>query len=196
LGIIDSRHPQGVFCLTGGTFMDQQKIVAGICSFLLLFTAIIANKANADEFNPVTEKVVEENYKPLSNKEILQKYANSHSLTDKELRQLLKAVGFEGKALKLAWATAKAESNGRPFAFNGNRKTGDSSYGVFQINMIDELGNDRRDRFDLESNAELFNPVLNAEIVFYMTKEGKDWSSWKIQSSRTLEFLEEYENKF
>lgn len=176
--------------------MDQQKIVAGICSFVLVLSAIIANKANADDFNSVTEKVVEKEYKPLSNKEILQKYANSHSLTDKELRELLKAVGFEGKALKLAWATAKAESNGRPFAFNGNRGTGDSSYGIFQINMIDELGNDRREKFELNSNAELFNPVENAQIAFFMTKEGKDWSSWKINSTRTLQFLEEYDNKF
>lgn len=176
--------------------MDQQKIIAGICSFVLLLSAIIANKANADDFNIKPEKAIEEEYKPLSNKEILQKYINAHSLNDKELKELLKAIGFEGKALKLAWATAKAESNGRPHAFNGNRKTGDSSYGIFQINMIDELGNDRRDRFDLESNAELFNPVLNAEIVFYMTKEGKDWSAWKINSSRTINFLDEYENKF
>lgn len=176
--------------------MDQQKIIAGICSFLLVISAIVANKANAEEFNSVEKKVIEAEYKPLSNKEILQKYANSHSLTDKELRELLKAVGFEGKALKLAWATAKAESNGRPFAFNGNKNTGDSSYGIFQINMIDELGNDRREKFELNSNVELFNPVENAQIVFFMTKEGKDWSSWKINSSRTLDFLQQYDNKF
>jgi hypothetical protein len=110
---------------------------------------------------------------------ILEKYMNATTLTDYDLIKLLKAVGFTGKGLKTAWAVAKAESNGRPFAFNGNAKTGDSSYGVFQINMIGNLGPDRRDRFKLDTNAELFSPVKNAEIVFHMTKGGTDWKSWK-----------------
>jgi hypothetical protein len=112
------------------------------------------------------------------NEKILTKYENATSLSDNQLLELLKAVGFKGKALKTAWAVAKAESNGRPFAFNGNIKTGDSSFGVFQINMLDVLGEDRRERFDLEHNADLFNPVINAQIAYRMTKGGIDWSSW------------------
>lgn len=112
------------------------------------------------------------------NKKILTKYENAHSLTDNQLVELLKAVGFKGKALRTAWAVAKAESNGRPFAFNGNTKTGDSSYGIFQINMIGTLGPDRREKLDLDLNTDLFSPVKNAQAVFYMTKGGTDWSSW------------------
>lgn len=112
------------------------------------------------------------------NEKILTKYENATSLTDSQLVELLKAVGFKGKALRTAWAVAKAESNGRPFAFNGNTKTGDSSYGIFQINMLGTLGPDRRDKFEIDLNAELFSPVKNAEIVHYMTKGGIDWSSW------------------
>ena len=89
------------------------------------------------------------------NKKILTKYENAHSLTDNQLVELLKAVGFKGKALRTAWAVAKAESNGRPFAFNGNTKTGDSSFGIFQINMLGTLGPDRRNKFELDLNAEL-----------------------------------------
>ena len=110
---------------------------------------------------------------------VLERYKNATTLSDYDLVKLLKAVGFTGKGLKTAWAVAKAESNGRPFAFNGNAETGDSSYGVFQINMIGNLGPDRRDKFDLDANAELFSPVKNAEIVFHMTKGGTDWKSWK-----------------
>lgn len=110
--------------------------------------------------------------------EILTKYENATSLTDSQLVELLKAVGFKGKGLRMAWAIAKTESNGRPFAFNGNTKTGDSSYGIFQINMIGTLGPDRREKLDLNLNAELFSPVTNAEAVFYMTKGGTDWTSW------------------
>jgi hypothetical protein len=109
---------------------------------------------------------------------VLAKYADATSLTDSQLVELLKAVGFKGKGLMTAWAVAKAESNGRPFAFNGNVDTGDSSYGIFQINMIGNLGPDRKDKFNLDLNAELFSPVKNAEIVFHMTKKGTNWSSW------------------
>ena len=58
-------------------------------------------------------------------------YKPSEMLTDHELVLLLKTVGFEGAGLKKAWSIAKRESNGRPLAYNGDKKTGDSSYGVF-----------------------------------------------------------------
>ena len=117
-------------------------------------------------------------------KETLEKYSNtvykpSEMLTDKELKQLLTAVGFEGEGLKKAWAIAKRESNGRPMSYNGNRKTGDSSYGIFQINMLGQLGIDRMKKFNLVSDKQLFDPVKNAEITYYMSKHGSDWHSWK-----------------
>lgn len=127
----------------------------------------------------------------------LERFANQRTpFTNEELAQLLYAVGFEGKALKVAWAVVKKESNGRPLAFNGNQRTGDSSYGIFQINMIGGLGVDRRQKYDLRTNTELFNPVVNAEIAFHMSDEGEDWSSWKVGSgyngSDQKRFLEWY----
>ena len=122
----------------------------------------------------------------------LESFENKVSLTDLELKELLSLVGFKGKDLVVAWAVAKKESNGRPLAFNGNHKTGDSSYGMFQINMIDDLGPDRRTKFDLNSNAELFNPVKNAEIAYYMTSGGDDWSSWKGITPKTREWMSKF----
>ncbi len=120
-------------------------------------------------------------------------YKPSEQLTDHELISLLKAVGFEGTNLKEAWAIAKRESNGRPLAYNGNRKTGDNSYGLFQINMIDELGKDRlvlfNEKFGLTTKAGLFDPVTNAEITYYMTNGGEDWSSWKGMTPKAKEWL-------
>jgi pseudouridine-5'-phosphate glycosidase len=114
-------------------------------------------------------------------------------LTDEQLVDMLRHVGFEGKTLRSACAIAKAESNGRPLAFNGNVKTGDSSYGVFQINMLGELGSDRREKFELDSNAELLNPVVNAQIALHMTKGGKDWSSWSsVNGKRYQEWYNKY----
>ena len=127
-------------------------------------------------------------------KEALEQFSNtvwkpSESLTDEELVKLLEAVGFEGSALKMAWAVAKKESNGRPMAYNGNRKTGDSSYGIFQINMLGNLGDDRKEKFDLRSNVLLFDPVINAEITYYMTKGGVDWSSWPNSISKAKKLI-------
>jgi Lysozyme like domain len=133
-------------------------------------------------------------------KETLEKYSTtvykpSEMLTDGELKELLSAVGFEGKALKQAWAIAKSESNSRPMAYNGNRKTGDSSYGIFQINMLGQLGIDRKEKFDLKSNILLFDPVINAEITYHMTKGGLDWSSWSsLGGDRYKEFLTKFPN--
>jgi hypothetical protein len=126
-------------------------------------------------------------------KETLEKYSNtvykpSQALSDEDLKDLLMAVGFEGKGLKTAWAIAKRESNGRPMAYNGNRNTGDSSYGIFQINMLGSLGTDRKEKFNLKSNVLLFDPTINAEIAYHMTNGGINWSAWKGLTQRAKEF--------
>lgn len=143
---------------------------------------------NKSLINPADQKSVF----LVSKAKMLQSFENKTNLTDLELKNLLSLVGFKGKDLVVAWAVAKKESNGRPLAFNGNHKTGDSSYGMFQINMIDDLGPDRRTRFDLDSNAELFNPVKNAEIAYYMTNGGEDWSSWKGLTPRTKAWMKKF----
>lgn len=122
----------------------------------------------------------------------LKKYENAHKLTDTELVELLRAVGFTGENLKEAWAVAKKESNGRPLAHNGNTNTGDNSWGIFQINMIGELGEDRRKRFGLETNAELLDPVVNASIAHYMSRGGEDWSSWHGITPKTKQLMEQF----
>ena len=119
---------------------------------------------------------------------ILAKYVNSDSLTDAQLIELLSAVGFKGEDLKEAWAVAKKESHGNPLSHNGNRKTGDNSFGLFQVNMLGSMGADRRDKFNLASNAELFNPVVNAQIAYHMSGGGKDWSAWKGLKTKAVKF--------
>jgi len=106
--------------------------------------------------------------------------ATREQLDPLELKELLSLVGFEGKALKEAWAIVMKESTGRPKSHNGNSNTGDNSYGLFQINMIGSLGEDRREKFDLKQNSDLWNPVLNAQIAYHMSNGGEDWGSWGI----------------
>ena len=130
-------------------------------------------------------------------REILDKFSNetykhSEMLTAEDLKDLLWAVGFEGIALKTAWAVARVESNGRPLALNDNIRTGDKSYGIFQINMLGNLGEDRKDKFELVSNKELFDPVTNAEITYYMTKGGTNWSSWPNSIGKARNLIPEF----
>jgi len=123
----------------------------------------------------------------------LAKYRNADSLTDKQLVELLQAVGFKGQHLKEAWAVAKKESHGNPLSHNGNRKTGDNSYGLFQVNMIGSMGNDRREQFGLASNAELLNPVVNAQVAYHMSGAGNNWSAWKgVHTTVVKTWLEKY----
>jgi hypothetical protein len=112
---------------------------------------------------------------------VLAKYAGRRApLEPLELKELLTAIGFEGEALKLAWGIVMRESRGGPTSHNGNSDTGDNSYGLFQINMIGGLGTDRREKYGLTTNEELFNPVANARIAFLMSGGGKDFGAWGV----------------
>ena len=176
-------------------WIERNKEIISILSIsLLVGTSINAANANNTKNNLSLEQAQSSQNASkevflVSKAKRLESFENKTSLTDLELKELLSLVGFKGNDLVVAWAIAKKESNGRPLAYNGNHKTGDSSYGMFQINMIDSLGPDRRDKFDINSNAELFNPVKNAEIAYYMSNGGDNWSSWKGITPKTKEWM-------
>jgi len=181
-------------------FIERNKEIISTLSIVLLLAVTSNANASSDLDTKNNLSLKQAQTSETTSKEVflvskakkLESFENKVSLTDLELKELLSLVGFKGKDLVVAWAIAKKESNGRPLAFNGNHETGDSSYGMFQINMIDSLGPDRREKFDLDSNAELFNPVKNAEIAYYMTNGGEDWSSWKGITPKTQMWM----NKF
>lgn len=108
----------------------------------------------------------------------IEKYRNATSLTDEELVDLLSLVGFKGYSLKIAWAIVMRESRGHPLSHNKTASTGDNSYGLFQINMIGDLGADRREKFGIQQNSDLLDPVTNVKAAYYMTDHGKDFGSW------------------
>jgi len=183
--------------------MPMENIKESLSSVVHHWTAIAVTVmflfSNTNTVAPAQALIVKPKTEVQLKKETLVKYSNtvykpSEALSDEELKDLLWAAGFEGKALKTAWAIAKRESNGRPLAYNGNRKTGDSSYGIFQINMLGNLGDVRKEKFNLKSNVLLFDPTINAEIAYYMTKGGTDWSAWKGLTPRAQEFYLKFPN--
>jgi len=185
----------------------DKKVWIGILALLGLI-APFSNAANAlsTENNlskpsvsePLTAKAVFLVSKPKSlvsvkkNLDVLHKYQDAASLTDRQLKELLYAVGFRGQGLVKAWAVAKKESNGRPLAFNGNEKTGDNSYGMFQINMLGMLKEGRKDKFGINFNSELLNPVINAQVAYHMSNGGKNWSAWHGITPKTKVWMSKF----
>ena len=185
----------------------DKKIWIGILAVLGLL-APLSNAANALNTKnnlsqpalsePSTAKAVFLVSKPESlvkvkkNLQILHKYQDAVFLTDRQLKELLYAVGFRGEGLIKAWAVAKKESNGRPMAFNGNVKTGDNSYGIFQINMLGMLKESRKDKFGINFNSELLNPVINAQVAYHMSAGGKNWSAWHGVTPKTKMWMKKF----
>jgi ribosomal protein S28E/S33 len=172
-------------------------VIAIVLGFMTTFLSGIAVARTLMTKSAIAKPAIEQTEQEiaLKDKKALKKVEhlrNKAVLSDQELVDVLKHAGFEGNALKVAWAIVKKESNGRPVAFNGNVRTGDNSYGIFQINMIGDLGEERRKKFELSSNAELFDPITNAQIAYRMSAEGTNWSAWKGLTPKVKAWLKKF----
>lgn len=95
-------------------------------------------------------------------------------------------AGFRGRDLLYMVAIAMGESRGNPRAHNDNAKTGDNSYGLWQINMLGGMGPERRRAFGISSNSALFDPYVNAKAA----KKVHSWQgfgAWSVYSSGDFE---------
>ena len=103
------------------------------------------------------------------------------SLPVSSLGGLARSAGFSTEQAVIMAAIAMAESSGRAKAHNDNRSTGDDSYGLWQINMIDRLGPERRRQFGISSNAALFDPTTNAKAarLVYLSQGFGAWSVYR-----------------
>lgn len=86
--------------------------------------------------------------------------------------------GRDEPTLARAVAVALAESHGDTAAHNDDASTGDDSYGLWQINMLGEMGPARRKQFDIKSNAELLDPQKNANAAWEISGSGRNWTPW------------------
>lgn len=104
-----------------------------------------------------------------------------------QIHDLAIQAGFKGHDADVATAIALAESGGNPNAHNS--KPPDDSYGLWQINMRGSLGPDRRKRFALNSNDELFVPATNARVAYgiYNTSGFTPWTTYT--SGKYKEFM-------
>ena len=88
-----------------------------------------------------------------------------NTLNNKVVANLLRQAGFDEATIPRMVSIANAESSLNPRAHNPNAATGDNSYGLFQINMLGGMGNERRKNLGLASNEELFDPLTNAKAA-------------------------------
>jgi len=105
----------------------------------------------------------------------------------------LQQAGLTGEELRMAWAIGMAESGGDPGAFNGDSSTGDMSYGLFQINMIGELGPERMAQYGLSCYEDLYDPATNIRVMIQMSANCSDWSPWSTYNRGNYE---EYLSQF
>lgn len=99
------------------------------------------------------------------------------------LARILYAHGLRGDVLKNAWAIAMRESGGVPSAHNPDRSTGDDSYGLFQINMLNDLGPQRLEMFKkigVRQYSDLLDPEKNVKAFLILSKRGRDLGAWGI----------------
>jgi hypothetical protein len=109
------------------------------------------------------------------------KYDKKYQLTEDELHDVLTLAGFSGSGLRIAKRIVFLESTNRPMALNSSS----NCYGLFQINMTGSMGPDRREKYGLQSNEDLYNPLTNARIAFQMSNGGKNWSAWSTADAAT-----------
>ena len=98
-------------------------------------------------------------------------------LTMEQLVGLAKGAGFPTNEAVIMAAIAKGESGGNSNA--KNFKPPDKSYGLWQINMIGNLGPARMQEFGLQREDQLFYPVTNAKAA-YAIRKSQGLSAWTI----------------
>lgn len=95
---------------------------------------------------------------------------------------LAKGAGFSGQNAAIMAAIAMAESSGNSRAHNQNWKTGDNSYGLWQVNMLGEMGPRRRQQFGIASNDALFDPATNA-MAAAKVYQSQGFGAWSVYRS-------------
>jgi hypothetical protein len=111
--------------------------------------------------------------------------------TKAQITDLLRQAGFPESAIPTMVKIAQLESTNNTQAFNDDSDTGDLSYGLFQINMLGDMGPERRKWFGIKSNEELYDPLTNAKAAYklWSSKErakgkGQGYTHWSAYNNK------------
>ena len=105
-------------------------------------------------------------------------------LSAKQIADVARQAGIPEDKIPTMVAIAMAESGGNSEAHNP--KYPDNSFGLWQINMLDEpgyqLGAERRQKYGLSSNEELKDPLTNAKAAFDILNS-QGLGAWSVYTS-------------
>lgn len=105
-------------------------------------------------------------------------------LTAGQVYALARGAGFTASEAVTMTVIAQYESGWNADNYNGNSATGDKSYGLWQINMLGNLGPERRKAFGITANEELFNPAVNARAARIIYK-WQGYKAWSVYNHKT-----------
>lgn len=110
------------------------------------------------------------------------------TLEDEEIANVVQQAGFSSTRRHrniredvTAIAVVLAESGGDPTAHNDTPP--DDSYGLFQINMYGDLRDERAQRYNLDSLANLYEPRKNAEVAYDIFQRAGSFRPWSVYTS-------------
>jgi hypothetical protein len=98
------------------------------------------------------------------------------TLNARQIYALARNAGLSPAQAITATAVALAESGGRIQAHNATPP--DDSYGLWQINMLGDLGPARRASLGLKANTDLLDPYVNAKAMAQISGGGANWGAW------------------
>lgn len=113
-------------------------------------------------------------------------YPSGGKLSPRQIADVARRAGIPEDMIPTMVAIALAESGGDSGAHNP--KYPDNSYGLWQINMLDEpgymLGAERRKKYGLSSNEQLKDPLTNAKAAYDILKS-QGLGAWSVYTSGT-----------
>ena len=104
--------------------------------------------------------------------------------TVSDLVKLAREAGFSEREAPIMAAIAMGESSGNPKAFNPKGR--DLSYGLWQINMLGNMGPERRRLFGIQYNDELYDPKVNAKAAYQIYKK-QGFRAWSVYTNNSYE---------
>ena len=99
---------------------------------------------------------------------------------DAVVQHALKQGASPQEAAMLA-AISQPESAGNIYAHNGKRP--DDSYGLLQINMLDRMGPERRAKYGLSRNEDLYDPDTNLRVGLDLARRRGNFNDWSTYQS-------------
>ena len=103
----------------------------------------------------------------------------SGTLSPEQVKSLALNSGFTEGQSDIVVKIARGESSFDPQAHNPDASTGDNSYGLMQINMLGDMGPERRKLFGIQTNEQLKDPQTNMDAAFKIF-QSQGFPAWTV----------------